>query len=303
MGLFKQIQTEKKLPLLHHTRIGRSEDSDLCLDDRRVSSEHAIIVWNTSHWELRDLGSRNGTVIDGRRVDAGARVPLRQGASIHFGSQDEHWVLQSEKPPEVLGLCVSTGQTLEGEHGHLQFDSETQLLTDDGVDYWIEQAGERSSVHDREVVQIGKERWRVSLPPPAAVDNRTITSQRVILPADVSLRFHVSPDEEHVQIHLLTASRVEKELRPRSFDYMLLALARARLADEASGSIPESEQGWVFADELARSLGIDISHVNVDVYRARRRFSDVGVQRADDMIARRAQTRALRLECGRLEIL
>lgn len=50
--------------------IGRASDNVLCFNDgqRRVSSHHAEILRNDDHYLLRDLGSTNGTMINGRRV-------------------------------------------------------------------------------------------------------------------------------------------------------------------------------------------------------------------------------------------
>ncbi|HST21521.1 MAG TPA: trypsin-like peptidase domain-containing protein [Blastocatellia bacterium] len=50
--------------------IGRASDNALCFNDgqRRVSSHHAEIVRNDDHYLLHDLGSTNGTMINGRRV-------------------------------------------------------------------------------------------------------------------------------------------------------------------------------------------------------------------------------------------
>jgi len=63
--------------------IGRSERSRLVLTHPAVSSFHALIRWVGDRWMLRDLGSRNGTFVNGIRV-AGARVP--DGAKIQLGS-------------------------------------------------------------------------------------------------------------------------------------------------------------------------------------------------------------------------
>ncbi|MCI0487436.1 MAG: trypsin-like peptidase domain-containing protein [Blastocatellia bacterium] len=50
--------------------IGRAPDNMLCLgdDERRVSSHHAEIRRRGDHFVLHDLGSTNGTMINGRRV-------------------------------------------------------------------------------------------------------------------------------------------------------------------------------------------------------------------------------------------
>lgn len=50
--------------------VGRAPDNVLCLGDgaRRVSAHHAEITRRGDHYLLRDLGSTNGTMINGRRV-------------------------------------------------------------------------------------------------------------------------------------------------------------------------------------------------------------------------------------------
>src|SRR4029079_3809553 len=50
--------------------IGRAPDTALCMGDRarRVSSHHAEVIRRGDQYLLRDLGSTNGTMINGRRV-------------------------------------------------------------------------------------------------------------------------------------------------------------------------------------------------------------------------------------------
>src|SRR5215207_8980995 len=52
--------------------IGRASNNALSFGDdaRRVSSHHAEIIRRGDHFVLRDLGSTNGTMINGRRVIA-----------------------------------------------------------------------------------------------------------------------------------------------------------------------------------------------------------------------------------------
>nr|MBK7066529.1 FHA domain-containing protein [Deltaproteobacteria bacterium] len=52
-------------------RIGRSPDNDLALDpqqDLDASSRHCEIAWQSDAWVVSDLGSRNGTFLNGARV-------------------------------------------------------------------------------------------------------------------------------------------------------------------------------------------------------------------------------------------
>jgi pSer/pThr/pTyr-binding forkhead associated (FHA) protein len=48
--------------------IGRQADSDFVIDERTVSRHHASIQRMGDVWVLKDLGSRNGTRVNGKRV-------------------------------------------------------------------------------------------------------------------------------------------------------------------------------------------------------------------------------------------
>jgi hypothetical protein len=62
--------------------IGRHPDNDLAIDDRRVSSRHAVIEFREDRWRIRDLDSSNGTSVDGKRFKGWRR--LSSGALIRF---------------------------------------------------------------------------------------------------------------------------------------------------------------------------------------------------------------------------
>ena len=57
--------------------IGRAADSTLWIDDSAVSRRHACIVVDTSGAVLEDLGSKNGTLVRGRRI-SGRQETFRQ---------------------------------------------------------------------------------------------------------------------------------------------------------------------------------------------------------------------------------
>jgi ABC-type multidrug transport system ATPase subunit len=63
--------------------IGRGPENDVVLDAPQVSRHHAHIVRTDDGVFLEDLGSANGTFIDGAKVD---RVALVQGQTISFGT-------------------------------------------------------------------------------------------------------------------------------------------------------------------------------------------------------------------------
>jgi hypothetical protein len=63
--------------------IGRSPGCDLPLGDPTVSWVHAELRRTAEGWVLVDLGSRNGTRVNGWRADSGFVV--RAGDCVHFG--------------------------------------------------------------------------------------------------------------------------------------------------------------------------------------------------------------------------
>lgn len=50
-------------------RIGRAEDNEMCIPSRGLSRHHAIIQATSRGFVVRDLGSQNGTAVNGERVD------------------------------------------------------------------------------------------------------------------------------------------------------------------------------------------------------------------------------------------
>jgi serine phosphatase RsbU (regulator of sigma subunit) len=65
------------------TRLGRASGNAIQLLDSTVSKEHAEFALAGERWTIRDLGSRNGTRVNGR--DAHAPVPLVAGDRVEVG--------------------------------------------------------------------------------------------------------------------------------------------------------------------------------------------------------------------------
>jgi len=69
-----------KVPIVN---IGRADYCDLVIPDDSVSSQHAKLTRREGIWVLTDLGSTNGTLVDGEKVEG--EVPLAPGAFVRFG--------------------------------------------------------------------------------------------------------------------------------------------------------------------------------------------------------------------------
>ncbi len=62
--------------------VGRLADCEIHLDDANASRLHAALVKEGERWVVEDLGSTNGTLLNGRRIE---RAPLSEGDVITIG--------------------------------------------------------------------------------------------------------------------------------------------------------------------------------------------------------------------------
>lgn len=64
--------------------IGRASSNEIPVADERASRRHAEVFFQNKDWFVRDLGSRNGTTVDGEKID-GPRI-LAPGNQISVAS-------------------------------------------------------------------------------------------------------------------------------------------------------------------------------------------------------------------------
>lgn len=74
----------KSFALGVQTRLGRNHDNDICLSDGQASRYHALMQRQNEGYILSDLGSGNGTYLNGQRLTAPAR--LKGGDMISIGN-------------------------------------------------------------------------------------------------------------------------------------------------------------------------------------------------------------------------
>ncbi len=98
--------------------IGRSSDNQIVIRDDRASRRHAEIALREGAWTVRDMGSRNGTQVNGRIL--ADDHPLADGDTIVVAGCRMSFVvnLATALPPAVLSndsesLQVSSAQTVE----------------------------------------------------------------------------------------------------------------------------------------------------------------------------------------------
>ncbi len=91
-------------PLTEETiSIGRASDCSIPIKDRYLSRRHAEIVQVDGHWVLKDLGSANGTYLNGNRVERDSQ--LRAGDRIRLGDTEIVFETAELNTDKVLAIA------------------------------------------------------------------------------------------------------------------------------------------------------------------------------------------------------
>ena len=144
-------------------RIGKSQENDVVLIDSTVSRSHCEIVRESKGYLLRDLGSTNGTLLDGAEI---REVYLRPGAILTVGKvelkvrtfSERIEVLPSEQ--EVFGEAVGRSIRMREVFGLLERlapSDATVLLggeTGTGKDVLARSIHQASSRHERPFIVV-----------------------------------------------------------------------------------------------------------------------------------------------------
>jgi FHA domain len=80
------IEKTKDNAFQRRITIGRTSNNDIILDDASVSRFHAWLETVGQDWVLVDAGSRNGSMVSGRRMLAKTPVALTNGAPVRIGA-------------------------------------------------------------------------------------------------------------------------------------------------------------------------------------------------------------------------
>jgi len=62
--------------------IGRQENNDICIPEQHVSRQHALVTFRDGIFMITDLGSANGTFVNGKQLDQ--PFPLASGDNIRL---------------------------------------------------------------------------------------------------------------------------------------------------------------------------------------------------------------------------
>lgn len=147
--------------------MGRSHGCDLRLDEQEASGQHARLRWQDGEWFVQDLGSRNGTYIDGARLHPPERATVRAGMRLAFGHVGNAWFVEDTTPPPIEAVPVDGGAAQGAVNGVLFLGAERSVQVRRAGEQWLFTGpGGRRFVQDQEQIEVAGRRWLLHLPTP-----------------------------------------------------------------------------------------------------------------------------------------
>ncbi|MBA2343503.1 MAG: DUF3662 domain-containing protein [Rubrobacter sp.] len=86
--------------------VGRSYENDVVVNDPNVSRQHARVTRSENGFIVEDLGSTNGTLLDGAPID---RERIEDGDELTFGQSVARFVRHIDAPGEASGGEAAAG--------------------------------------------------------------------------------------------------------------------------------------------------------------------------------------------------
>jgi len=153
--------------------VGRAA-SDVVLDlvDDGVSRRHALFDYRseddgTVGFYVRDLGSTNGTFVDGERIKGAVR--LTEARAVRFGQSGEPWLVVDAGPPNPAVLCDGALTVSEDEVLSLpdEQDPDCVIIRDGGR--WLRHSGGHvvERARNEDVIEVRGRRYTLLLADPS----------------------------------------------------------------------------------------------------------------------------------------
>lgn len=301
MAFVEHLSSGRTYRLSSHCVIGRAPTCAVRLTSDLTSNLHAAIRWNGSGWELRDLGSVNGTFVDDEPIEMAGSRPIVTGTRIAFGDKHDVFQVTDDAPPVAMATS-SDGRVVAATNGFLLLPDEDNPMYQvfhDTSNRWVAESteGHRLALVDGGTLSIGNVLWTLELP---MITKGTVP--RGMSLESLTLRLWKSRHGEHFEAEICQGSS-SKRLESRAHVELLYHLARARLKDQRRRSQrSEREHGWVAVDLLLHELKVSRNWIDVSVFRARQQLADAGVRGADRLFERRRDSGEIRLNIERIEI-
>lgn len=286
MSYIYDIKSQAYIPLAAHHTFGRLASSvNTHIDKPYISKLHAAIEWNGSQWRVKNLGL-NGSWLNGKELPPNESTALAINDVLHFAKlSDPGFEIIDLTPPTDMLWPLETQQLAKENlpiylsRYHLLPDSQTPELAvylDEETQTWhtetVTAHMEQSSrvLEDGDVLHINNIPWQFIR---AKVYGPTeIHLDKVQKLTSMAFIFSLSLDEETTHLELKNGDH-NIDLGVRSHHYMLVQLIRHHAEDVKRG-LDAKSQGWIYTEQLAHELGLDVTHLNIHIFRLRKQFSD-----------------------------
>ena len=257
--LIVHIRSDGGQRILHATNtvhVGRAPDNDLVLADAEVSWRHALIYEDAGALWVRDLDSRNGTLVDGQRITSPTRLSER--GRIRIGPVD----LQVRRPeawqrPLLIEECgtgvqhplvgdrfvVSAGTDADLQHPGVE-EPITLMVVGDG-EVRVGHDGDDSSIELGESVDIRGFCFRVVEGDAHRVPTAEATGSPYFYALTATLDGATGPEAIVRDRSSSAACHFTAETRA----ILLYTLGRQLALDREAG-LPPGDEGWVQDQEL-----------------------------------------------------
>jgi hypothetical protein len=265
MGILKSLHSQSTIYLKPVHIFGRDPNiADFILKKDSFSRMHCVIRWQNGLWFLTDE-SKNGCFINGDRIEQGRSMRLNKGDVFSVGSErEDQWVLTDDDRPKPALVSLESNDHIELQTLNMLPDEkqpECQILQK-GQDWFYEKDHESIPINEGFQIKLNNQHW--TFYPNHLLDETEFRGR--VGEQTPSLSFHVSRNEEHVQLVFEFNGGVF-DLGNKTHHYLLLEMARHLLADETDA---EKERGWMSNELLLHNMKIDINHLNIQIYRARK---------------------------------
>ncbi len=107
------VQKSPRSSFTQIVSLGRGADNDLRFDLDELSTIHATFARSGDRWYVQDHNSKNGTFVNGERLEAGSLRRLSEGDTLRFGDALEARFFSAKGLLDFLGIVNRVSPTLE----------------------------------------------------------------------------------------------------------------------------------------------------------------------------------------------
>lgn len=277
--------------------VGRGPDNDVVIPDPEVSRHHALFWCEDGGVFVRDMGSANGTFLDGERVVDTAAVPY--GATLRLGKGVE-LSLRAPRAPLVTGsvkalaledVASGTRWPLHSDRFVLGSGPGVDLRLDDCEsvaatlivyphgEVWLGQGEEDQPIEPGTGFVVAGSRFRIVEVDPTRQATVQPDASRYAYRLKVGLDGPGGPSAEISLVRGGTPHALSAENR-----VVLLYLLARKLVDDRQAGLPEVDQGWCSDDDVIvgvwgrSALTGGANRLKVLVHRVRKELREDGFE-------------------------